>query len=461
MHARFVLICIAVTSAACPTLLGQAAETPAASTPATSSQAAPQEYQGPSILSRDPTLIGERSGQLIDFRLYASVTGVYDSGLTPVSVNSTGSLVSPAGDAGVELGFGAVGSKTWKRASLSLEYRGTYRHYANNAYYDGTDQFLNMRYGRILARHLTFDFKETAGTTNLANGAFTFLPLTNTDLVAVPANELFDNRTYFSQSRVSLIYQKTARLSFSIGGDGYIVHRQSFALAGLLGYGLHGDMAYRITRRQTLDLSYNFTHYEETRVFGYAGIHTVSAGYSLGLGRAYDFGLTAGGSYLSYRGLEQVSVDPAVAAIIGQQSVIHNFQSYTVVPYGQIRMTRHFKSYSVNADASTGVSPGNGVYLTSKQTTAGGGFNYLSPKKWTLGARFSYSRLASVGQQIGTYQGYQGGLGMTYRINSTVHAELRYDYRHYTTQNEIFLKDSQRISLGFAFSSGDKPLPIW
>ena len=38
-----------------------------------------QTYQGPSILSRDKSLIGERGGKLIDFRYYADVTGVYDS----------------------------------------------------------------------------------------------------------------------------------------------------------------------------------------------------------------------------------------------------------------------------------------------------------------------------------------------------------------------------------------------
>ena len=40
-------------------------------------------YQGPSILSRDPSLIGERGGKLLDFRYYVEVTGIYDSGLAP------------------------------------------------------------------------------------------------------------------------------------------------------------------------------------------------------------------------------------------------------------------------------------------------------------------------------------------------------------------------------------------
>ena len=176
----------------------------------------------------------------------------------------------------------------------------------HNSYFDGTDQFLNLRYGRILSRRFTLDVKETAGITSLANGAFSYLPLTSSDLVGVPANELFDNTTYYAQTRASLTWQKTARLSFSGGGDDYLVRRRSKALAGLTGYGAHADVAYRVTRRQTLDLSYNYTHYEETHVFGYANIQTLAPGIVSGIGRRYDFGISAGASYLDYRGLETI-----------------------------------------------------------------------------------------------------------------------------------------------------------
>jgi len=39
--------------------------------------------------------------------------------------------------------------------------------------------------------------------------------------------------------------------------------------------------------------------------------------------------------------------------------------------------------------------------------------------------------------------------------------EFRYDYRHYTTQNNIYQKDSNRLTLGLAFSPGETPLAIW
>src|SRR6202795_4316819 len=104
-----------------------------------------QTYAGPSILSRDKSLIGERGGKLIDFRFYGDITGVYDSGLTPLVVDPQGNVPN-YGAYGVEAGFGVIGSRSWAHDKLSLEYRGTYRHYSNHSYFDGTDQYLDLAY---------------------------------------------------------------------------------------------------------------------------------------------------------------------------------------------------------------------------------------------------------------------------------------------------------------------------
>src|ERR1700674_2654106 len=53
-----------------------------------------QTYAGTSILSRDKSLIAERGGKLLDFRFYGEVTGIYDSGLTPLSTDTQGNLIN-------------------------------------------------------------------------------------------------------------------------------------------------------------------------------------------------------------------------------------------------------------------------------------------------------------------------------------------------------------------------------
>jgi hypothetical protein len=424
-------------------------------------QAAEQTYQGPSILSRDKSLIGERGGKLIDFRFYGEVTGIYDSGLTPLATNAQGNLINVGAAYGVEAGFGVIGSRRWKRDKLSLEYKGGYRHYSTNNLVQGLDQFLNLAYSRQLKRRLILDLKETVGTVSLANGAFSYLPLSNTDLFAIPANELFDIRTNFVQSRVDLIWQKTARLSFGLGGDGFVVRRSSLALAGLNGYNAHANAAYRLTRRQTVSADYNYTYFDFQRAFGNAKLQSGSLGYSIALSRQWDLSLRAGGLRIDALGLTQVAIDPAIAAIVGRNFANVSFLRVVYAPLAEAQLMRRFNRSSLTLGYSIGATPGNGVYLTSRQNAGSVGYSYAGYRRWTVGLNASYNDLSAVGQTLGKYTNLQGGTGVTYKVARETHIQLRYDYRHYTTQNSFYQKDSNRVSLGLAFSPGETPLAIW
>ena len=419
-----------------------------------------QTYAGPSILSRDKSLIGERGGKLIDFRFYGEITGVYDSGLTPVTVDSQGGVPS-FGGYGVEAGFGVIGSKSWVHDKLSLEYRGTYRHYTNNSYFDGTDQFLNLVYSHLLTRHVTLDLKETAGRVSLANGEFSYLPLTNTDLFAVPANELFDNPTQFLQSRVDLVWQKTARLSFGVGGEGFIVRRRSLALAGLNGYSARANAAYRLTRRQTVSANYDYSYFDFQRQFGNSRMQTATLGYSFGVSRKWDFSMQAGGIRVDVSGLTLVPLDPAIAAIVGQPSAVVTFSQVSYIPMIEGRLIRRFDRSSLTLGYMMGATPGNGVYLTSRENVGSAGYSYSGYRRLSVSANATYGTLTALSQTLGQFTNFQAGGAASYKIGRALHLEFRYDYRHYTTQNSFYLKNSNRVSIGLAFSPGETPLAIF
>jgi hypothetical protein len=419
-----------------------------------------QTYAGPSIISRDKSLIGERGGKLIDFRFYADITGVYDSGLTPLVVDPQGNVPS-YGAYGVEAGFGVVGSKTWVHDKLSVDYRGAYRDYTNHTYFNGTDQFLNLAYSHLLSRHITIDLKETAGTTSLANGAFNYTPLTNTDLFAVPVNELFDIRTNFVQSRVDLTWQKTARLSFGFGGEGFVVRRSSLALAGLNGYNARANAAYRITRRQTLSGNYEYTYFDFQRQFGYAKMQSGTLGYAFGVSRRWDFSMQAGGVRVESYGLNQVALDPAIAVIVGQSVAIVTYFRVLYVPMLEGRLIRRFDRSSFNVGYSMGVTPGDGVYLTSRQNVGSASYSYTGYRRLAANLSGSYGTMTAVGQTLGQLTNFQAGAGGTYKLGRALHLEMRYDFRHYTTQNSFYLKNSSRVTFGLAFSPGATPLAIF
>ena len=437
-----------------------AQDTKAQDKPDQNAQEQEQTYAGPSILSRDKSLIGERGGKLIDFRFYGELTGVYDSGLTALVVDPQGNVPS-YGAEGVEAGFGVIGSRSWAHDKLSLEYRGTYRHYTNHSYFDGTDQFLNLAYSHLLKRHITLDLKETAGIVSLANGEFAYIPLSNTDLFAVPANELFDNRTQFLQSRVDLVWQKTARWSFGFGGEGFVVRRRSFALAGLNGYSARANVAYRLSRRQTLSANYEYSYFDFQRQFGNAKLQSGTLGYSIGLSRKWDFSTQLGGTRVATSGLTQVAIDPAIAAIVGQNVAIVTFSRILYVPFGEARLIRRFDRSSFTVGYMMGVTPGNGVYLTSRQNVGSAGYSYTGYRRLTAGVNASYGTMTAIGQTLGQLTNFQAGMGATYKLGRATHLEVRYDYRHYTTQNSFYMKDSNRVMIGLAFSPGETPLAIF
>lgn len=425
-------------------------------------QQEPARYEGPSILSRDRSLIGERSGKLLDYRFYADVTGAYDTQLIPISTNSSGGLNQSGGVASVSVGYGLDGSRTWRHDKLSVEYHGDFRHFPAATYFDAISQFLNLSYTHVFSRRLIFQTRETAGTTSFLNGYFTYLPLQNTDLYAVPTNQLFDNRTDFMQARVDVTWQKTARLSFNFGGEGFFMYLRSSALASDNGFNAHGDISYRITKRQTVSLAYQHVVFNYIGRFGDAAIDEYTAGWSIGLGRRWDFATQFGAARADFNGLTIVNLDPAIAAIVGQNTAVVAFHRITYIPIYEAQIIRRFERSSLTAAYNQSFSPGNGVYLASKQTAGTAGYSYTGLKKLTFGANLGYSRLTSLGQTLGNYDGVIAGVGTTYLLRSYAHMEFRYDYRHYTTGGTIgYKQNAQRVSVGMAFSPGSKPLPIW
>lgn len=412
-----------------------------------------------SILSRGKNATKQSGGKLLDFRFYGEVMGVYDSGLTPAAATPQAS--SPGTGYGIEAGIGVSADRRWEHGQLTVEYRGRFREYARDMLFNGTDQFLSVAYGLEMRPHLALELKETAGTTTLANGEFAYLPIPSDDLLGIPSNELFDNRTNYSESQVDLIWDRTARLSFDFGGQGFLVRRDSAALAGLNGYSAHWDAAYRLTRHQVISAGYKYTHFDFDRFFGAAALQTAAIEYSVQLSHHLDLSIRAGGTRVDALGLTEVTLAPSIAAIIGQTGAAVTFSRILYVPNLSGQLVERLRHSSVRLDFLDGVSPGNGLYLTSRQTAATMGYSYSGYRRLTLGAHGGYNQLSAIGQSFGKYTNLEAGGVMTYEVVQGAHLEMRYDFRHYTTQDLFFRKDSNRVSLGFVYGPDTAPLPIW
>ncbi len=88
---------------------------------------------------------------LPDLRFFVSATGIYDNGLQPYSLDGNGQLATVNGLWGTEVAAGAYGVHKFRHAKLGLDYKGTYRHYDQKSFYDGTDHILALGYTHLPA----------------------------------------------------------------------------------------------------------------------------------------------------------------------------------------------------------------------------------------------------------------------------------------------------------------------
>ncbi len=426
--------------------------------------AAEQEYEGPAVLSRGTNPSVAPRSEPIRFRPFASVGGVYDSGLSAFTIRPNGELV--AVDAvGAQAEFGAYGYRPWKRTVLGLDYRGIYRHYNQHTYYDGTDQTLSLSVSHQLSRHVQFMLRELAGTYARAYGYFGSGWLVEPSFANVPTTQLLDARMGYVSTMGDLTYQKSARLSFNMGGDGFIVHYRNSALFGYMGSRARGDMTYRYSRHSTIGMTYSFDHYSFTQGFGASDIHTVGIVHSMRPTRRWEFQSLIGVSRVETLGTARVQLDPVIAAIIGQSLGIQALYRLNYLPRLEARLTRSFQRASLDFHYNRGISPGNGVYITSNLEALTASLSYTGTRKLNMGVSGGYNSYRSLTLTVGHYHSYDARGGMTYQLRHGIHLKLEANGYRYNinqrTDGSTFHHVSYRALVGIVFTPGDMPLALW
>jgi hypothetical protein len=416
--------------------------------------------RGPSILSRGSGPAFGDAEALMTLRPYLSLTGIYDTALTPVSVDAMGNIPEHR-DYGGEVGFGVVGSRRWRYTFLGMDYRGNVRKYGRRSYYDGSDHTLSLGVTRMLSRRTSLTLRQAAGTFSRGTALGAGYELIDPSFANVPYYELFDSRTYYVSPMADLTWQKSTRLSFNFGGGGSFVRRRSNALVGTNGYTARGDVAYRVTRRTTIGADYAFSHYEFTGGFGTSDYHAAAFNLAAQIGRAWELGFRVGAGRSETTSVRRIALNPILAAIIGQPSLLVGFHNVQYLPNGEARLSRVFGRSILSLSAGTGFSPGNGLYLASKQQSASLGYSYATRRRASVGLWAGYGSYSSIARDIGKYQSYYGGSGFTFRLFEAVHLAANYGVRRNDADAGRFRRLDHRVQLGLAFSPGEFPLRLW
>lgn len=419
------------------------------------------DYLGPGILTGGAGTIGTRAGEQVALRVFAGVQGIYDTGLEPLSVDTSGNLVKTGGIYGVETDFGAYGVHSWKQAQLGIDYRGAYRHYTQDSFYDGTDHQLLMGVTYQKSKRLYFNAQEIGGTFSRTLGSVPGVTLPIPSVVDQPSSFFFDTRSYFTESSFTTTYLTSARTSFSAGGEFYLLRFHNAGLIGMKGYNLHGSVQHRLSRVTTVGVTYSHEHFDFAGVYGQSDIDSVEGFLSTQFGKRWTFSLRAGGYQTQVQGVTQVALDPNVAAVLGISSFPVTFYKVSRLPTGSASLSRQFKNSSLLLQYTRIVSPGNGIYLTSRSDSGSATYSYTGLRKASLYISGGEYSLSSIGQGLPAYRVYTAGAGASYALMRSLHLTAEYDIRHQGIQVAQFRRTSDRASIGLNFSPGSVPLSLW
>jgi hypothetical protein len=421
------------------------------------------QFDGPAILTRGeaPAALAATPG--ISFRPFVEFSGIYDTGLAGVAVNSAGQLGSTA-SSGLMLSGGIGGKHSWKHTKIGLDYHGSISHYVRATYYDGASQSLLLGMTHEFTRHITLALRESAGEYSQSYGLPVLSPTVPFDASAsyIPVSDFYDNRTIYASSQADLTIQKSTRLSFNLGGDFFLARRRSTALYGVTGAGARGDVQYRLSSRSTIGAGYTYSHYGYHNIFSGTDLHGAVVTYGVRLTKNLEFSGYGGLMRAETKFEQSVPIDPAIAALIGESTAAVIVHSINYVPNFAARLSETFSRGVLFLSGGHTVTPGNGLFLTSEATTANTGYTYTGLRRWSFSAQAAYDRAKSVGNVLGYYGDVSGALSASRQIMGTMHGVLSFSARQYQSPDfSLYNRLVYSVRLGFGFAPGNIPLRIW
>lgn len=420
------------------------------------------QYAGPAILSRDEAPAGMQAPQ-ISFRPYFDINATYDTGLAGVGTNSQGQLANMA-STGVQAAGGISGMHSWKHTKLGLDYHGSVYHYFKQTYYDNSNHSLLLSFEHQFTRHLTLTLAETAGMYSRDFGLLGLAQTVAFDPAQqyVPTTDYFDNRTLYAVSQAQVIYQKTARLSFDLGGDFFLVRRRSTALAAVTGATAQADIEYRLTRRTTVGVNYQFNDFSYAHTYSGTDAHTGAISISTRLSRWVELSLFGGATRMETKYVQSVPVDPAITALLGITTGVQLVYRVNYVPTFSGRLARSFQHGVAYIEGKRAINPGNGLFLTSNMTTVMAGYTYTGIRHWSFNLMAGFDQAQSVMNFIGRYGDYRGGFTASRQLAHSIHAIAGFTANQYHSPD--FPNYNRMIydaRVGFGFAPGDVPVRIW
>lgn len=416
-----------------------------------------QEYTGPAVLSRSYSVSRPLIPQQLKWIESIGVNTVYDTGVTG-GVNTNGSI-SSNNLLGTMLNWAFSGRRYFHRDQLGVKYAGNYYQYPGTGGYNGSNNTLTMDYEHVLTRRMSVNlaFTGTMYSQNYTLGNEYLGPETtvaNINLASSPNIQITDEGAKQLSTQTDFVWQKSARLSFDLGGSFFAISRDDPALLGMTGEQARGDMNYRLTRKMTVGGYYSSSFYVYPHGFGNSHTNTFGGIYSYAITRTLQVRLRAGVSRVDSLGLQVIAVAPAIAALEGVGSGMIDVTSGYFTTDVSAQVVKDFRrGKTMSLSYAHGIAPGNGIFQTSVQESIALTFNMSFFRKNNLSAAFGRDTLDAVSQALGAYQSIYGRISFSRTLAGGVSGNFSATLRHFELAQYIGVRNQMLLSAGVSWGS--------
>jgi hypothetical protein len=176
--------------------------------------------------------------------------------------------------------------------------------------------------------------------------------------------------------------------------------------------------------------------------------------------RNVDVNLSGGAVRLKSTGTDRVQLSPEVAALLGRTTGIEAFVRRTWIPQAAATVNYTLERSRFTVAYTTGVSPGNGVMLTSQRNSLSAGYSFSGVRKLSVGVSARYMEAISKAVDIEDMSTIGGGGGLNYALTRLINLSTQFDYRSFRTGG-IRGREGIFLSFGLSVSPARIPLSIW
>ena len=201
---------------------------------------------------------------------------------------------------------------------------------------------------------------------------------------------------------------------------------------------------------------YSFTNYLYQHGVGNSNFGTSGLVYSYAFSRSMQVRLRGGISNVRSQGQETVQIAPAIAMLLGQSTGIIDSRTTALTSDVSAQIVKDFRHGATASIAfAHGVSPGNGLFLTSEQQSFIASATTPFLRRYVLMAGFGRDMLVAIGQNLGNYASDYGRISITRRFNRGVALDFSTEFRHFDLATPGAARNELRLVSGFTWGPGE------